>query len=351
MAEAVELAVRGLGHTAPNPAVGCVLVKAGRVVGRGYHRRAGLAHAEAEALRDAGRRARGATAYVTLEPCSHHGRTPPCADALIDAGVARVVVGARDPNLSVGGKGLKRLRAAGVDVRTRILSSDCQELIRGFRSWVETGKPWVHLKLASTLDGRIAARGGDSKWISSPASRTLVQRMRARSDAILVGVGTVRADDPRLTCRLAGSRDPVRVILDDKLLTPTTARVVRGRGGCLIAAAAASPTKKRRLEGAGAEILDMSVRGKRGWHRLLRELGRRGMHELLVEGGSGVATSLIRAGMVNSVTIFYNPRFMGSDGVPLVGGLAVRSPARALRMSTQGVFVLGDDIVWTGKPE
>jgi diaminohydroxyphosphoribosylaminopyrimidine deaminase/5-amino-6-(5-phosphoribosylamino)uracil reductase len=332
MAEAVELAVRGLGHTAPNPAVGCVLVKAGRVVGRGYHRRAGLAHAEAEALRDAGRRARGATAYVTLEPCSHHGRTPPCADALIDAGVARVVVGARDPNLSVGGKGLKRLRAAGVDVRTRILSSDCQELIRGFRSWVETGKPWVHLKLASTLDGRIAARGGDSKWISSPASRTLVQRMRARSDAIL-------------------ARDPVRVILDDKLLTPTTARVVRGRGGCLIAAAAASPTKKRRLEGAGAEILDMSVRGKRGWHRLLRELGRRGMHELLVEGGSGVATSLIRAGMVNSVTIFYNPRFMGSDGVPLVGGLAVRSPARALRMSTQGVFVLGDDIVWTGKPE
>lgn len=349
---ATELAVRGLGHTAPNPAVGCVLVKAGRVVGRGYHRLAGLPHAEAEALADAGRRARGSTAYVTLEPCSHHGRTPPCADALIAGGVARVVIGVRDPNPTVRGKGLRRLRAAGIDVTVGVLSVECTELIRGFTHWIENGAPWVELKLAATLDGRIAAHGGASKWISSAASREFVQRMRARADGILVGAGTVQRDDPRLNCRLPGARNPVRIVLDDKLVTPPDARVVRGRGECLIAASpTAMASRRRRLEKAGAEVLPIRVRGRQGWTRLLRELGRRGMHELLVEGGSAVATSLIRARMVNSLTIFYNPRFMGADGVPLVGGLGVRSPEKAPRLRTDGVFLSGDDIVWMGKPE
>jgi len=352
MAEAVELAGRGLGHTAPNPAVGCVLVKNGRVVGRGFHRRAGAAHAEAAALADAGRRAHGATAYVTLEPCCTHGRTPPCTEALIDAGVARVVVGVRDPNPEVAGKGARKLRAAGIEVGTGVSAKACAELIRGFRAWIETGKPWVHLKLAATMDGRIAARGGESKWITTPPSRALVQRMRARADVILVGVGTVEKDDPRLTCRLRGASSPLRVILDDELRTSPRALAVTGRGGCLIASApTANARRRRRLEKAGAEILSFSVRGKRGWGRLLRELGRRGLHEVLVEGGSTVATQLLRAGMVNSLTIFYNPRLMGSDGIPLVGGLGVQSPDQALRLETADVFLSGDDIVWNGKPE
>ena len=351
MAQAVELATRGLGHTAPNPAVGCVLVKRGRVVGQGFHRRAGLPHAEVEALRDAGKRAKGSTAYVTLEPCSHQGRTPPCADALIGAGVSKVIVGVLDPNPAVAGKGLRRLRSAGIEVCRGLLSAECEDLIRGFRSWVETGKPWVHLKVAATLDGRIASKNGESKWISSPPSRDLVQHMRARADGILVGVGTVRSDDPRLTCRMRGASNPVRIVLDDELATPAAARVVKGRGACLIAAApGAISSRRRRLEKAGAEVLPLSVRGRRGWDRLLRELGRRGMHELMVEGGSAVITSLLKAGVVNSVTIFYNPRLMGSDGIPLVGGLGVRSPDKALRLKTDGAFVSGDDIVWNGKP-
>ncbi len=234
---------------------------------------------------------------------------------------------------------------------TGVSDADCTELVRGFRSWIETGKPWVHLKLAATMDGRIAARGGASKWISSKPSRVLVAHMRARADAIVVGAGTVVADDPRLTSRLKGTRDPLRVVLDDRLSISPGARVVTGRGGCLIAAApSASSAKRRSLERAGAEVLSLSVRGKRGWDRLLRELGGRGVHEVLVEGGSSVATRLLRAGVVNSMTIFYNPRLMGSDGVPLVGPLGVRSPERALRLETAGVSLSGDDIVWTGKP-
>jgi len=352
MAEAARLGRMGLGHTAPNPAVGCVLVKAGRIVGRGYHRKAGGPHAEVEALRDARRRARGSTAYVTLEPCCHEGKTPPCVDALIDAGVAAVVVGVRDPNPKVCGKGIRKLRAAGLKVTTRVLSDECSDLIHGFSHWIETGRPWVVLKLAATLDGRIAPRTGASKCISSAPSREIVQQMRARADAILVGAGTVLADDPRLDCRLPGATGPVRIVLDDQLVTPPHARVVRGKGTCLIAASpSAASTRRRRLEKAGAEVLPVSVRGKRGWHRLLSELGRRGMHELLVEGGSTVATSLLKARMVNSAVIFYNPRFIGSDGVPLVGELGVRHPDRALRLRTDGVFLSGDDIVWMGKPE
>ncbi|RMD82873.1 MAG: bifunctional diaminohydroxyphosphoribosylaminopyrimidine deaminase/5-amino-6-(5-phosphoribosylamino)uracil reductase RibD, partial [Candidatus Dadabacteria bacterium] len=199
MDEACREAEKGLGWTSPNPPVGCVIVKGSRVVGRGYHRRAGLPHAEIEALREAGKEAAGATVYVTLEPCCHQGRTPPCTQALITAGVARVVAGCSDPNPRVGGRGLRALARAGVRTRCGVLEERCQDLIRGFRHWIRHGRPWVELKLAASLDGRIATRTGASKWISSAPSRRLVQRMRARADAVLVGVGTVLADDPRLT--------------------------------------------------------------------------------------------------------------------------------------------------------
>jgi diaminohydroxyphosphoribosylaminopyrimidine deaminase/5-amino-6-(5-phosphoribosylamino)uracil reductase len=354
---ACEEARQGLGRTAPNPAVGCVLVRGGRIVGRGHHRKAGGPHAEIVALADAGSRARGATAYVTLEPCCHHGKTPPCADALILAGVSRVVAGCRDPNPLVAGKGLAVLRRAGIEAAIGVSGDACQEIVRGFRHWIARGTPRVTLKLAASMDGRIAARGGESKWISSRESRAVVQQMRARSDAILVGVGTVLADNPRLTCRLRGGPDPRRIVLDTTLRTPPAAKVVAARGGGLIfCAPGASAARRRRLEAAGAEIVEIgraggeARRGKHenaGWKYVLPELGRRGVHELLIEGGAGVATSALRAGVVNELTIFYNARLIGSDGVPMVGELGVRSPAGALRPVRSEWTSCGPDLVWT----
>ncbi len=352
MSEALRLAHRGLGHTPPNPPVGCVIVANGAVVGAGYHRRTGMPHAEAEALRVAGERARGATAYVTLEPCSHQGRTPPCARGLLDAGVRRVVVGSGDPNPLVAGRGLRTLRRGGVHVCTGVLATECEELIRGFRSWVTLGRPWVHLKLAASLDGRIAARTGISKWISSAESRMLVQRMRARAGAILVGAGTVLADDPRLTCRLPGAASPLRVVLDPKLRVSPDARVVRAPGQSLVICGSAVAARRRRvLERAGAETMALDTRGPRGWQRLLAELGRRSIHELLIEGGSGVATSAIKAGVVNAMTIFYNPCLIGGDGVPMVGSLGVARPSRALRLRSVRWTASDTDLVWTGQFE
>ncbi len=352
MAEAVAEASRGFGRTRPNPPVGCVLVKNGREIARGYHRRAGLAHAEIEALDAAGRRARGATAYVTLEPCFHHGRTPPCADALVEAGIARVVVGARDPNPLVAGRGVRKLRRAGIRVTTGVGRESCQDLIRGFAALVISGRPYVHLKLAASLDGRIAARGGASKWISSAASRALVQRMRLRSDAILVGVGTVLADDPRLTCRLRGAPRPLRVVLDRQLRTPPGARLVSGRGSALIVTApAASALRQRRLEAAGAEVVRIDTRGRAGWARLLAELGRRDVMEVLIEGGSAVATAAVRAGVVDALTLFTAPVFIGGDGVPVLESLGVVSPSGAPRLVDASSEVIGTDVVWHGKPQ
>ncbi|RMF25369.1 MAG: bifunctional diaminohydroxyphosphoribosylaminopyrimidine deaminase/5-amino-6-(5-phosphoribosylamino)uracil reductase RibD [Deltaproteobacteria bacterium] len=350
MAEACAEAEKGLGNTAPNPPVGCILVRGGRIVGRGYHRRAGAPHAEIEAIRSAGTRARGAVAYVTLEPCCHHGRTPPCTAALVEAGVRAVVAGVRDPNPQVSGRGLARLRRAGIETTCGVLEERCEELIRGFRCWVRTGMPWVELKLAASLDGRIATRTGASKWISSPPSRRRVQHMRARADAVLVGVGTVLADDPRLTCRIAGARQPLRVVLDRGLRTPPRARVVAGRGHCLIVAAPGADARRRRaLEDAGAEVVEIDCGRAAGWRRLLRELGRREVLELLIEGGGQVAASAVRARVVNEATIFYNPRLIGADGVALFGRLGVSDPGRAVRAKTCRIEYSGDDLMWVGR--
>ncbi len=352
MREAAAEAGRGLGRTAPNPAVGCVIVRDGREVGRGYHRRAGRAHAEVEALTAAGKRAFGATAYVTLEPCCRHGRTPPCTQGLLEAGIARVVVGCLDPNPAVSGRGVALLRRRGVATETGVEKELCRILIRGFAEHVRFGRPWVHLKLAASLDGRIASRSGESKWISSSASRRLVHGLRARSEAILVGVGTVLADDPRLTCRLRGGANPVRVVLDRRLRTPPRCRVVEGPGRSLIVCApSASPRARGRLEAAGAEVLAMDTRGRRGWLRLLAELGRRDVMELLIEGGATVAAAAVRATVVNRATIFYNPRFIGGDGVPMLESLGVKRPAEAIRLRTESWSSVGSDLVWSGELE
>ncbi|MFQ5477356.1 MAG: bifunctional diaminohydroxyphosphoribosylaminopyrimidine deaminase/5-amino-6-(5-phosphoribosylamino)uracil reductase RibD [Candidatus Binatia bacterium] len=347
---ACEQARRGLGRTAPNPAVGCILVRGGREIGRGYHRGAGKPHAEVEALRVAGKGARGSTAYVSLEPCCHQARTGPCTSAILEAGVVRVVVGCLDPDPRVQGRGVSALTESGVRVDVGVLREECEDLIRGFKHWVRTGTPLVHLKLAASLDGRIAVRGGESKWISSRESRKLVQEFRARCDAVLVGSGTVLADDPRLSCRLRGSTNPLRIIMDRRLRTPPMARVIEGRGKCLLVCspAAARGTAGRILRSTGAELLAMDSRGPKGWRRLLAELGRRGLHEILVEGGAGVATSMIRAGVVNRVTFFYNPRLIGGDGMPMLESLGVRDPAVAPRLIEISVTRSGDDIVWSG---
>jgi diaminohydroxyphosphoribosylaminopyrimidine deaminase/5-amino-6-(5-phosphoribosylamino)uracil reductase len=348
MAAAIAAGRRGLGHTAPNPAVGSVVVRGGRLLGSGWHRRAGLPHAEREALAGVAS-ARGATVYVTLEPCSHFGRTAPCADALIEAGVERVVVGLVDPNPAVAGRGIRKLRRAGIRVDVGCLREDCRDLVRGYLHRMHTGMPWVHLKLAASLDGRIATSSGASRWISSSASRRQVHALRARSDAILVGIGTVLADDPRLTARVRGAADPLRVVLDPRLRTPVDARVVSGRGRLLLVAGAAAPRSRQAcLEAAGAEVLRLETRGRRGWQALLRRLARRGVGELLIEGGAGIAASAVRARIVDRLTVYYNPRLIGGDGVPMLESLDVVDPRRGPRLRAVSVAECGGDLVWSG---
>jgi diaminohydroxyphosphoribosylaminopyrimidine deaminase/5-amino-6-(5-phosphoribosylamino)uracil reductase len=341
---------RGLGRTTPNPAVGCVLVGGDREIARGFYAGSGP-HAEAVALKKAGRRAGGATAYVTLEPHAHQGRTPPCTDALIAAGVARVVVGSVDPNALVAGRGLRQLKDAGIEVVLGVLERDCDDLIRGYRRFITGRGPLVHLKMAATLDGRIAAASGDARWISGEESRGLVQHMRARAEAILVGIGTVLADDPRLTCRIPGAPQPLRVVLDPELRTPPASKVVKGRGKVLIVGSPkAAAARRRRLEAAGAEVASFDSRGARGWKRLLDLLAGRGVMELLVEGGASVAASAVRAGVVGRVSIFYNPRFMGGDAVPMMHSLGVKRPGDGPKLSTLAIRPIGDDFLWEGEP-
>jgi diaminohydroxyphosphoribosylaminopyrimidine deaminase/5-amino-6-(5-phosphoribosylamino)uracil reductase len=235
-------------------------------------------------------------------------------------------------------------------VNCGILAPECAELIRGYRHFINGHGPLVHLKVASTLDGRIAAAGGDAKWISTAASRSLVQQLRARCEAVLVGVGTVRADDPRLTCRIAGAPQPLRVVLDPELATRPDAKVVRGRGQVLlIGSPAASATRRRRLEAAGALVECFDSRGRRGWQRVLGLLERRGVMELLVEGGASVAASAVRACVVNRVSIFYNPRFMGADGIAMVGPLGVKKASDGTRLHTLAVRRIGEDVLWEGE--
>ncbi len=351
MREALSEAARGLGRTSPNPAVGCVIVKGGREVARGFYAGSAGPHAEAVALAAAGTRAKGATAYVTLEPHAHQSRTPPCTDALIAARIARVVIGCMDPNELVRGRGVRQLHDAGIDVACGLFERECSEMIRGFRSVITGQGPFVHLKLAATLDGRIAAQGGDSKWISGEQSRALVQHMRARSEAVLVGIGTVLADDPRLTCRIAGAASPLRVVLDPELRTPARAKVVSGRGKVLVVGSPrASAARRRRLENAGAEVAALDSRGPGGWRRLLALLEARGVMELLVEGGGAVAASALKARVVDRVSIFYNPRFIGGDGVAMITGLGTRRAADGLRLRTLAFGPVGDDLLWEGEP-
>jgi diaminohydroxyphosphoribosylaminopyrimidine deaminase / 5-amino-6-(5-phosphoribosylamino)uracil reductase len=349
MRQALREARRGLGRTSPNPAVGAVLVKAGRVVGRGHHARAGAPHAEVVAIRAAGEAARGATLYTTLEPCDHYGRTPPCSLAILSAGVARVVSGSRDPNPLVNGRGLRRLRRAGREVLPRVLEAECDELNEAWMTFIRHGRPHVTLKVAATLDGKIATATGDSRWVTGPEARARVHALRDRVDAVLVGAGTARADDPRLTARGPGGRDPLRVVLDSRRSLPGKLRLFRQRSKAptLVAHVGAGG----RPPAPGVEMLRCRGRGGRvDLPDLLDRLARRGVTSLLVEGGAQVAGSFLEAGLVDRLLLFLAPRVAGSDGISWAGRGGPRRMKDALRLGGMEVSRVGEDLLVTAYP-
>jgi diaminohydroxyphosphoribosylaminopyrimidine deaminase/5-amino-6-(5-phosphoribosylamino)uracil reductase len=312
MARALRLAAKGLNTTTPNPRVGCVLVRDGIVVGEGWHEKAGSPHAEVHALQAAGDRAKGATAYVTLEPCSHFGRTPPCADALVEAGVARVVAAMTDPNPQVSGRGLARLEAAGIATAEGLLRAEAEALNIGFVSRMTRGRPWLRLKVASSLDGKTALNNGNSQWITSPEARRDAHHWRARSCAMLTGIGTVRDDDPQLTVRdFPVTRQPLRVVVDSRLETPLNARILDG-GNVLIVAAQADERRVAALQQRGAEVIVLANgQGKVDLPQLLQELGRRGINEVMSEAGFKLNGSLLREGCVDELLIYQAPVLLG----------------------------------------
>lgn len=333
MARAVRLAERGRYSTDPNPRVGCVLVKAGQVVGQGWHQRAGGPHAEVHALQQAGSAAAGATAYVTLEPCSHFGRTSPCADALVKAGVGKVIVAMADPNPQVAGQGIARLQQAGIDTATGLLEAEAEALNPGFLRRMRGGLPWIRLKIAASLDGRTGMQSGESKWITGPESRADVQRLRARSSAVISGIGTVLADDPALTVRTAElgdigeattpQRQPCRIVLDSRLRTPPEAAVLHAEGDAVILCRADSLSDAARvtaLQATGASVVglqDAASDQGLSWPAVLRWLQDQAFNEVLIEAGAGVAGSALAAGSVDELWVYQAPTLLGSRGRPL----------------------------------
>lgn len=314
MALALRLAEKGLYTTSPNPRVGCVLVKQNIVVGQGWHQRAGEPHAEVLALRQAGELARGATAYVTLEPCSHFGRTPPCADALIAAGVARVIAAMEDPNPDVAGSGLARLNAAGIDTQCGLLSIQAQQLNPGFIQRMTRARPWLRIKTASTLDGKTALANGASKWITSAAARQDVHRLRARSCAIMTGIGTVLADNPQLNVRdVATTRQPLKIIVDSHLRTPLDARILQDKG-TIIAYTHGDIARQRQLSAVGAELIQIkSNRDQVDLPALMTILAQRGLNEIMTEAGAQLNAALIMANVVDEWVTYIAPSLLGDS--------------------------------------
>jgi diaminohydroxyphosphoribosylaminopyrimidine deaminase/5-amino-6-(5-phosphoribosylamino)uracil reductase len=347
MTLALEWAARGMNSTAPNPRVGCVIVRDGVVIGAGHTRPAGQAHAEIEALRDAAARGhdvRGATAYVTLEPCNHHGRTPPCSDALVRAGLGRVVAAMEDPNPLVAGQGLAKLAAAGIAVKSGVMAEEAYEMNIGFFSRMRRGLPWVRLKTAASLDGMTALHGGESQWITGPEARADGHAWRARACAILTGIGTVKADDPQLNVRaVETTRQPRRVIVDSKLEISLDARVLAGAPSWIVAAVD-NPDKQAALRAAGHDVILLpNAAGKVDLPALMRELGRREINELHVEAGSKLNGSLIREGCVDELLVYLAPSLIGdARGMFGLGPLASLDHRQLLKFHE--VKQVGEDL-------
>jgi diaminohydroxyphosphoribosylaminopyrimidine deaminase/5-amino-6-(5-phosphoribosylamino)uracil reductase len=354
MGIALGLARRGHGLVWPNPTVGCVLVQDGELVGRGWTQPGGRPHAEAEALRRAGPRALGATAFVTLEPCCHWGQTPPCTEALAAAGVARVVLAIADPDPRVCGKGVAALRTAGIAVETGLGAEAATEINAGFLSRVRRGRPLVTLKLATTLDGRIATATGQSRWITGEAARARAHLLRATHDAVMIGSGTALADDPELTCRLNGleGRSPVRIVVDGRGRVPPDARLVataRQTPTWFLMRAGVDEASRRALADCGVEVIEVEARAGGGLDlaQALAALGARGLTRLLVEGGGGLAAALVAADLVDRVAWFRAPCLVGGDGRPALGPFGVTALAAAPRFERVALEEIGEDVLET----
>ncbi|MFO7576440.1 MAG: bifunctional diaminohydroxyphosphoribosylaminopyrimidine deaminase/5-amino-6-(5-phosphoribosylamino)uracil reductase RibD [Pelovirga sp.] len=355
MQRAIAMAQQGMGRTAPNPAVGAVVVRDGQIVGEGFHPAAGEPHAEIFALRQAGAAARGADLYVTLEPCCHYGRTPPCTRAIIAAGIRRVFIGTQDPNPRVSGAGILALREAGIETQVGLLQRQCDALIAGFTKHLQTRHPWTIYKAAMTLDGHTATAQGDSRWVSGEQSRLHVHRLRNRVEAIMVGIETALADDPRLTVRLpqVAGRDPLRVVVDSRLRLPPGCRMLcqQSSATTLVATVSTDQDKIRALEQAGAEVLILpAAAGQVCLPALWDELGRRNIQHLLLEGGSALATTALHAGLIDQLMIFIAPRLVG--GVPQHGlfsgsGCAVMS--ETIPLTDVQYEQSGEDLLMTAR--
>lgn len=355
MERALQLAEKGRGSTSPNPMVGAVIVKNGEMVGEGYHRAPGEPHAEIHALDQAGRQAKGATMYVSLEPCAHYGRTPPCTEAIIEAGIKKVVIAIRDPNPDVEGEGVERLREAGMEVEVGLLEDRARRLNEIFLKYVKTGRPFVVLKNAVSLDGKLATKTGESRWLSGEESRQIVHQLRDQLDAILVGLGTVIADNPRLTARTPdGGSDPIRIILDSNLSVPLESKVLNLKSSAptIIAAAAGKgmEEKREKLEERGVELI--RTEGKRvELNQLLQVLGDREITSLLVEGGSRVNTSFWEEKLVDKLYYFIAPKILGGGNAPpAVAGKGVDNVGQAINIVEKEVSRVGEDILIIGYP-
>ena len=352
MSAALTLARRGLGRVWPNPAVGCVLVNGRRIVGRGWTQSGGRPHAEAEALRRAGSASHGATAYISLEPCSHHGQTPPCAEALIASGIRRAVIAVGDPDPRVSGRGEARLRAEGIAVTTGVSRAAAEELNAGFFLKVTQGRPLVTLKAATTLDGRIATSSGESRWITGDGARIVAHRLRAEHDAVLIGSGTALADDPALTCRLPGmeNRSPLRIILDGRLrLLPTAklAQTAHQTPTWVMTSTGGNAAHRRALTAKGVSVIEIET--DRAGHpepeAVLSELARRGLTRVMIEGGGVVASSFLTAGLVDRIAWFHAPRIIGADGIPAVASIGIEKLEEAPSFYRTNVSEIAADVL------
>lgn len=353
MGLALRLAEQGLNTTTPNPRVGCVLVKDGQIIGQGAHLKAGEPHAEVMALRDAEQKfpnsIKGATAYVTLEPCSHFGRTPPCANALVDAGVARVVVAMQDPNPKVAGNGLHILATAGINVECGLMEAQARELNIGFVTRMTNHKPYVRVKIAASLDGRTALANGESKWITGEAARQDVQQWRARSCAILTGVGTVLADNPQMNVRIPTTRQPLKIIVDSQLRTPADANILKD-GNVLIAYSQGTEAQKLALNAAGAELIQVGNQPKVGLKTLLNALAERGINEVMVEAGQTLNGALLAAGLVDEFIFYYAPLILGTDARGMLAIPALQSMQDRIALQIVDTRQIGPDIRVRAKP-
>jgi len=354
MRRAIALAQKGAGRTSPNPVVGAVVVKGGRVVGEGYHRRAGGPHAEAIALRRAGPRARGATLVVTLEPCCHEGRTPPCVEAIAGAGVSRVVVGARDPNPLVDGRGIAWLRRRGIEVVAGVLGSECRAQNVHYEKYITTGRPFVTAKVAVSLDGKIAAQSGESRWISNADARRYAHELRARHDAVMVGVGTAVADDPRLTVRLPGRREAARraIVVDTTLRVPDGLKLLkRAPGELVILTTTNAPAVRRdalRKRGHDLVVTEPAGDGRVRLREALVELGRMGVCSILVEGGGRLLSALAKEGLIDRMAVCVAPKFLGGAGLDMLPDLRIDGMDGSMGLGDVGFRAFGDNVVVEG---